>query len=167
MKNKKTQILNTSEIDQKIRRMAYQIYENHAGENKVILAGIADNGYIFAEKLKGFLDQITPMEIVLCEVQIDKANPLGTVSTSIPETQYKDQIIVLVDDVLNSGSTLIYGVKHFLDVELKELNTAVLIDRSHKKFPVKVDFKGLSLSTSLSEHVEVVFEKDNQKAILY
>jgi len=58
-------------------------------------------------------------------------------------------------------------VKHFLDVELKELNTAVLIDRSHKKFPVKVDFKGLSLSTSLSEHVEVVFEKDNQKAILY
>jgi pyrimidine operon attenuation protein/uracil phosphoribosyltransferase len=74
--------------------------------------------------------------------------------------------LVLVDDVLNSGTTLIYGIKHFLEVPLKRFNTAVLINRNHKKYPVKADFKGISLSTSLKEHISVVFENNNSHASL-
>ena len=65
--------------------------------------------------------------------------------------------LVLIDDVLSSGSTLIYGVKHFLEVPLIKFKTAVLVNRNHKNFPVKADFKGISLSTSLKEHIQVEF----------
>jgi pyrimidine operon attenuation protein/uracil phosphoribosyltransferase len=73
---------------------------------------------------------------------------------------------VLIDDVLNSGTTLIYGVRHFLDVPLKKFKTAVLVDRNHKQYPVKADFKGLSLSTSLRENVQVVLDEKEQYAFL-
>ena len=97
---------------------------------------------------------------------MDKNAPLGTVKTSLTTTDYENKSVVLIDDVLNSGTTLIYGVKHFLDVPLKQFKTAVLINRNHKKYPVKADFKGVSLSTSLSERVKVVFRKGADKAIL-
>ena len=84
----------------------------------------------------------------------------------MPKENYENKGLVLVDDVLNSGTTLIYGVKHFLDVPLKKLKTAVLVDRNHKKYPVKADFKGISLSTSLLEHVQVVFEANESYAYL-
>ena len=106
------------------------------------------------------------MKIILCEVYIDKKNPLDTISTSIQNIEYKNKPIVLVDDVLNSGTTLMYGIKYFLDVPLKRFKTAVLVNRNHKKYPVKADFKGISLSTSIKEHVEVVFDKKNSKAFL-
>jgi pyrimidine operon attenuation protein/uracil phosphoribosyltransferase len=80
--------------------------------------------------------------------------------------EYKNKSVLLVDDVLHSGTTLIYGVKHFLDVPLKQFKTAVLVDRNHKKYPVKADFKGISLSTSISENVEVIFEKNKDRAVL-
>ena len=89
-----------------------------------------------------------------------------TIKTSLKPEEYKNKSLVLVDDVLNSGTTLIYGVKHFLEVPLKKLKTAVLIDRNHKKYPVKADFKGISLSTSMNEHVAVVFEPKNSYAVL-
>ena len=74
--------------------------------------------------------------------------------------------MIVVDDVLNSGRTLIYGVKFFLEVPLKRLTTAVLVNRNHKHFPVKADFKGISLSTSLQEHVSVIFEEGNDRVCL-
>ncbi|WP_121666459.1 phosphoribosyltransferase family protein [Mesonia aquimarina] len=157
-----TLILNDHQIQQKIRRIAYQIYENNIDEKEIIIAGIAKNGFILAEKLKTSLETISPIKIILCEVLVDKKNPLSPITTSISPTVYQDKSIVLVDDVLNSGTTLIYGVKHFLDVPLKKFQTAVLVDRSHKKYPVKADFKGISLSTSLSEMVEVSFKNPNQ-----
>jgi pyrimidine operon attenuation protein/uracil phosphoribosyltransferase len=89
-----------------------------------------------------------------------------TIKTSIDKEIYRNKGIVLVDDVLNSGTTLVYGVKHFLEVPTTKLKTVVLVDRNHKKYPVKVDFKGISLSTSSHEHVSVVFEKDNSYAVL-
>ena len=163
MKNAKaTLILNDHQIEQKVRRIAYQIYENNIEENEIIIAGITRNGFILAEKLKTSLEKISPIKIVLCEVKIDKKNPLSPIETSISSSTYKNKSIVLVDDVLNSGTTLIYGVKHFLDVPLKKFQTAVLVDRSHKKYPVKADFKGISLSTSLSETVEVSFKEPTQ-----
>lgn len=159
-------ILNNLEIEHKIRRIAYQIYETFVDENEIVIAGIASNGFIFAKKLASALEEISTLKVLLCEVRIDKQNPASTITTSLSKEEYQNKGLILVDDVLNSGTTLVYGVKHFLDVPLKKLKTAVLVDRNHKKYPVKADFKGISLSTSLLEHVQVVFEDGNAYAYL-
>jgi len=166
MASKTNVILTHDEITNKIRRIAFQIYESNVGEDEIILAGIDANGYILAKKLKTILSKISPIEPLLCKVIIDKKNPLGTIKTSINQEDYKGKSLVLIDDVLNSGTTLIYGVKHFLEVPLKRFKTAVLVNRNHKKYPVKADFKGISLSTSLHEHIEVSIDKQPYKAYL-
>ncbi|MGV3460926.1 MAG: phosphoribosyltransferase family protein [Flavobacterium sp.] len=159
-------ILTQEEINHKIKRIAYQVYETYADEQEVVIAGIAGNGYIFAEKLAKTLSDISDLDVKLCEVKINKEDPREVVTTSLTASEYSGKCIVLVDDVLNSGSTLIYGVKHFLEVPLKKFKTAVLVDRNHKQFPVKADFKGLSLSTSLKEHIQVVFSENEEYACL-
>jgi len=151
-------ILTKQEIEYKTRRIAYQIYETFPDETEVVLAGIASNGYLFTKMLATELERISDIKVTLCEVTINKAQPLDAVTTSLPASAYTNKALVLVDDVLNSGTTLIYGVKHFLEVPLKKFKTAVLVDRNHKQYPVKADFKGLSLSTSMLEHIEVVLE---------
>ena len=156
-----TQILNHADIEHKIRRIAYQIYETHLNEEEIVLAGINGDGYVFAEKLAVALAGISPLKVVLCQIIMDKKNPLIGTTISIPAEQYTDKAVIVVDDVLNSGRTLIYGVKHFLEVPLKRLTTAVLVNRNHKDYPIKADFKGISLSTSLQEHVSVTFEPSN------
>lgn len=162
----KNTILNHQEIQHKIRRIAYQIYESNVSEKEVILAGIDSNGYLLAQKLKASLDNISDINTILCKVIVDKKHPLEEVKTSLKQEDYTNKSIVLVDDVLNSGSTLIYGVKHFLNVPLKQFKTAVLVNRNHKKYPVKADFKGISLSTSIKEHVEVILDGDTYEAFL-
>ena len=159
-------ILNHQEIEHKIKRIAYQIYETFINEEEIVLAGIANNGYQLAEKISTVLQSISSLKISLCEVTINKQNPFEPITTSLPKEAYTNKGLVLVDDVLNSGTTLVYGVKHFLDVPLKKFKTVVLIDRNHKKYPVKADFKGISLSTSSKEHVQVVFENNNNHAYL-
>lgn len=159
-------ILNHQEIEFKIKRIAYQIYETFIDEKEIIIAGINGNGSVFAEKIALVLQTISPIKVILCDVIIDKRNPKNPISTSISADIYQNKGLILVDDVLNSGTTLIYGVKHFLEVPLKKFKTAVLVDRNHKKYPIKADFKGISLSTSLLEHVQVVFENNNDYAYL-
>lgn len=161
-----TVILDQNQIAHKLRRIAYQIYETNTEEKEVVLAGIQENGYKVAKKLKRLVESISPIAVTLCKVSIDKKQPTNPVETSIDAKDYKNKSVVLVDDVLHSGTTLIYGVKHFLDVPLKQFKTAVLVDRNHKKYPVKADFKGISLSTSISENVSVIFESKNDRAIL-
>lgn len=159
-------ILNHQEIEHKTKRIAYQIYETFVDEKEIVIAGIASNGYVFAQKIAEVLTEISTLKVLLCEVTINKNHPNENIATSIPAPEYQNKGIVLVDDVLNSGTTLVYGVKHFLEVPTSKLKTAVLVDRNHKKYPVKVDFKGISLSTSSQEHVSVFFEKGNNHAVL-
>jgi pyrimidine operon attenuation protein / uracil phosphoribosyltransferase len=159
-------ILNHTDILNKLRRIAYQIYETNTNEKEVILAGIFENGFVMASLLKEILDEISDLETTLCEVKINKKDVLKPITTSLNEEEITNKSIVLVDDVLNSGTTLIYGVKHFLNVPLKKFKTAVLVNRNHKKYPVKADFKGISLSTSLHEHVSVDFTDKNFKTYL-
>jgi len=154
-------ILNSTQINHKIRRIAYQIYETFGSEKEIIIAGISRNGYIFAQKIARELEHIVTIKVLICQVKINKKKPLDKIETSLKPEQYTQKSVVLVDDVLHSGTTLIYGVKHFLETPLKKLKTAVLVDRNHKKYPIKVDFKGLSLSTSLQEHVIVSFEEND------
>ncbi|MGL5277353.1 phosphoribosyltransferase family protein [Myroides sp.] len=159
-------ILTKEQIKFTTKRIAYQIYETYINEEEIVIAGVANSGYTFAQKISEALQEISSIKVVLCEVRIDKQNPINPIETSLDNTAYKDKCVVLVDDVLNSGATLIYGVKHFLDVPLKKLKTAVLVDRNHKKYPVKADFKGISLSTSLLEHIQVVFDGEEEYAYL-
>ena len=162
----KSIILSDQEIQHKIRRIAFQIYESNSKNKELILAGICENGYVLAQQLKQVLDEVSELKTQLCEVHIDKQEPLKGVQTSLAVSAYKNKSLVLVDDVLNSGTTLMYAIKHFLEVPLKQFKTAVLVNRNHKKYPVKADFKGISLSTSLQEHVTVEFNKKEAIAFL-
>jgi pyrimidine operon attenuation protein/uracil phosphoribosyltransferase len=159
-------ILSNQQINHKIKRIAFEIYENNINESSIILAGISKNGFIFAQKLKNILENISDINVRLCEVIINKRQPLENITTSLKTEEYKDQSLVLVDDVLSSGTTLMYAVKHFLQVPLKQFKTAVLVNRNHKKYPIKADFKGISLSTSLQEHIKVVFNNNSANAYL-
>ena len=159
-------ILTHQEIEHKIKRISYQIFETFVDEKEVIIAGITKNGYILAEKIASELKKISDLNVILCEVHLNKQNPQEAITTSISSSVYSNKSIILVDDVLNSGTTLIYGVKHFLEVPLRKFKTAVLVDRNHKKYPVKADFKGISLSTSLNETVKITFEEGNDRAEL-
>jgi len=159
-------ILTNEQIQNKTRRIAYQIYEANSNEKEIIIAGINGNGYVFANNISKILRDISDLKVTLCEVKIDKKNPLKAISTNISSNDYKNKSLVLVDDVLSSGTTLIYGIKHFLEVPLKSFKTAVLINRNHKKYPVKADFKGISLSTSMKEHISVVFDNNKSFALL-
>lgn len=156
----KNRILTNEQIQQKILRIAYQIYENNSAEHQLAVAGITGNGFLLAIKMKEALEKIAPFKVILCEVKIDKKNTLNPITTSVPLESIQNLSLVLVDDVLNTGKTLIYGVAHFLKIPLKQFKTAVLIDRNHKKYPVKADFKGLSLSTTAQEHISIEIEND-------
>ena len=166
MAHTETIILSKKEIAHKLKRIAYQIYEANISEEEVIIAGIKENGYTFAKKFKVAVEKISPIKVTLCQLIIDKKKPITPIKTSLTPEAYKNKSLILVDDVLHSGTTLIYGVKHFLDVPLKQFKTAVLVDRNHKKYPIKADYKGISLSTSINENVAVIFEAGNTRAIL-
>ncbi len=159
-------ILNQEQIKHKIRRISYQIYESNVNEESIIIAGIANNGFELAKRIEEELKEISSLKVLLCEVKMNKKNPLQEIKTSLEPDDYKNKSVVLVDDVLNSGTTLIYGVRHFLEVPLKQFKTAVLVDRNHKKYPVKADFKGISLSTSLSETIKVILDQKNERVEL-
>lgn len=151
------QILDASKIEHCTQRITYQIYESNIDYDQIVLVGIKDNGFIYAEKIKKYLEEISPLSVQLIALQMDKKKPRESIKINAELDTLSQASVVLVDDVLNTGKTLLYAVKHLLEVPLKQLKTVVLVDRNHKKFPVKADFKGISLSTSLNEHVEVVF----------
>ena len=165
MEDKKV-VINDNQIRSKLKRISYQILETNLQNSVIVIAGIESNGYLIAKELKKTLNKLSNIEVIICKVKIDKKNPRKPIETSISKDEYSNKSIVLVDDVLNSGSTLVYAVKHFLEVELSQFKTAVLVDRNHKKFPVKADYKGISLSTSIQSQVIVEFKGSKIQAIL-
>jgi pyrimidine operon attenuation protein/uracil phosphoribosyltransferase len=159
-------ILTNEQVNQKLLRISFQIIETMNDDEELILAGISKNGYLLAEKIGKNIKKNSDLKFTLCEVFINKNKPLHPISTSIDESEYSNKNLVLIDDVLHTGTTLIYAVKHFLNVPVNKFKTVVLVDRNHKKYPIKADFKGISLSTSLKEHVRVEFNNDNCIATL-
>lgn len=162
----KTLILNSKQIEQKVNRIAFEILENNYSEKEIIIAGISKNGFLLAKRLNDVLKKIATIKTTLIEIVIDKEDPLAKeIKISLSEKELKNKVVILVDDVLNSGKTLIFGAKPFLVSPLKRLTTVVLVDRGHNRFPIKADFVGLSLSTTLQEHISVELDKKGKEAV--
>lgn len=156
----RTKVLEQYQIEQKIIRMAWEIYEQNFEESEIVIAGIDAQGYILAERLSNHLNKISKQEISLVKLALDKKNPLSKEITVNNNLELKNKVVVLVDDVLNSGKTLIYSSQYFLNNQVKKLMTAVLIDRNYRLFPIKADVVGVSLSTTMQEHVTVDLGSD-------
>ncbi|WP_093366887.1 phosphoribosyltransferase family protein [Psychroflexus sediminis] len=158
MKTEPTLILSEEDIKIKVKRIALQILETCLEDEKIVIAGIKENGATLAALISEEIKKLSDKTMVLASVKLDKKNPLQSIEVSVEPSAYKNKSLILVDDVLNTGSTLMFAAKHFLEVPLKQFKTAVLVDRNHKNYPIKADYKGISLSTSLNERVEVNFE---------
>ena len=155
----KVEVLKNKEIEKIIKRLSYEILENNYQAKKIFLAGINNNGHNFAELIKSELEKISTPPIELINLKLNPAKPLEEISLSIDVKELKNQHVILVDDVANTGRTIFYAFKPFLEVVPKSIQVAVLVDRLHKSFPIKVDFLGLSLATTLKEHITVSLKK--------
>ncbi len=160
-------LLTPAQIDQKIKRIAYQIYEHNFQEQEIIFAGVTGGGYLLAQKIQQSFEQISPIKNTLIEVELDKFQPIQTeVKINIDIAQLAGKAIILIDDVLNTGSTLAYSLKPFLKINIKKIEIAVLVDRNHQNFPVKATFVGYSLATTLQDHIKVVLENEEKGVYL-
>lgn len=150
-------ILDHRQIEQKIKRLAIEILEEHYDETSIILAGINNNGYYFAELIANEFQKMTDkVELVLTRISLNPADPLSKeIQIEMPVESLNNKVIVIVDDVANTGRTIFYAAKPLLSILPKRVEVAVLVDRTHKFFPVKVDYVGLSLATTLMEHIDV------------
>lgn len=149
----KKYILTSEKAMMKLRRMAFEILERNNGATSISIAGIRKNGFVVAQELKAILGEISSLPIDLIEIQIDKSNPINcTIPGGI---QLKDKILIVVDDVVNSGKTLLYAILPFMQLSPKQIQTLTLVERSYKIFPVHVDYVGISLATTLQENITV------------
>ena len=149
-------ILNNTQVNQKINRLAIEILENNYTEKSILLAGINRNGLGFATLLMKAIQKISDVEIILANITLNPAKPTSDkVSIDIDESIFKNKVVIIVDDVANTGRTIFFAFKPFLDILTKKVEVAVLVDRKHKSFPIKVDYVGLSLATTLKENIKV------------
>ena len=163
----KINILNINQVNQKINRLAWQVYENNFQQKEIILIGIDKKGLFLAEKISECLNEISKIKTIVAELSIDKSLDVNSsMSLNISDDIFTDKAVIIVDDVLNSGKTLMYASKLFLNTTLKKLSILVLIDRNHNLFPIKADFIGLSLSTTLKEYITVDLFGDNKGVYL-
>ncbi len=152
------QILNDRQIRQKIKRIAIEMLEHHYGEPEIILAGLNNNGLGFAKLLVAELEPIAPKstKITLTRIRLNPANPVEyEPSIELPADALRNKPVIIVDDVANTGRTIFYAVQPLLKVVPKRVEVAVLVDRKHKSFPVKADYVGLSLATTLLDNIDV------------
>ncbi len=150
------QILNKQQIAQKINRIAIQILERNLHAKEIVLAGINNNGYGFAKKLEKTLSGLTEIPILLTRIQLNPADPLDSeIKVDAPLNDLEKKVIIVIDDVANTGRTIFYAMKPLLNILPRKVEVAVLVDRTHKSFPVHVDYVGLSLATTLKENIEV------------
>lgn len=159
-------ILNEVQIKQKITRLAYQIAEQHTGESDLVLAGINNNGLHFARLINEHLSKIFPGKIILANLRLNPADPLSApITIDLPIQEVTGKSIIVTDDVANTGRTIFYALKPLLEVMAKKVEVAVLVDRTHKHFPVLVNYVGLSLATTLMEDIDVSIRNVNEMAV--
>lgn len=156
------EILNKKQIQQKIRRLSIEILERNLSAKTVYLAGINNNGTLFASMIEKELAALEPpFEIIPCQIKLSPATPVkDPVTIDVPITDLKGKNIIVIDDVANTGRTIFYAMKPLMEVLPKKVEVAVLVDRKHKSFPVHVDYLGLSLATTARENIVVQLQED-------
>lgn len=164
---KKSKILDERAINQKITRLAWQIYEDNLNEDRIVIIGVSGRGEVLASRLSKIISQISSIKTRLGKINLDKDSPYNSeITVNLDAKEYKDKVIILVDDVLNSGKTLMYASKYFLTNAIVKLSTVVLVDRNHNRFPIKADYVGLSMATTLQQYITVVLNGKDQAVYL-
>ena len=160
-------ILDARKISQKINRLAIEILENNYRESGIILAGINNNGNRFADLLEAGITKKSPIKITRATIQLSPAAPLSSpITIDLSPAQIRNKVIILVDDVANTGRTIFYAFEPLMRVSPKRVEVAVLVDRKHKSFPIKVDYVGLSLATTLNENIQVNLRNQQTQSVL-
>ncbi|HTQ66408.1 MAG TPA: phosphoribosyltransferase family protein [Puia sp.] len=157
----KNYIITQEVAEKKLRRMAYEILENNFGEKELILAGIRGSGSIIARNIQRLLNEINKIPIELLTISLNKQMPKEVILSK--PVQVNDKVVIIIDDVANSGKTLLYSLKPFLEYHPKKIQTLVLVERRHNAYPVKPDYVGLSIATTLQEHIYVEVEGEQVK----
>lgn len=160
-------ILNHKQIEQKIRRLAVQILENNFKEKEIILSGINNTGFQFAQMLHKEIKRMQPeMNVRLNQLKLDPSKPLSQpIEMTLTKKEVSRKSVIVVDDVANSGRTLYYALRPLMEAVPKKVQLAVLVDRTHKTFPVRVDFVGLQLATTLKDHIHVEIAPDSEWSV--
>jgi pyrimidine operon attenuation protein / uracil phosphoribosyltransferase len=158
MADAKNYILNSIVTEKKLRRMALEIIEKNPEEKQIILAGIRESGSVVARNIQKHLEEISSIKTELITITLDKKEPKEVIISKTFD--FTDKVIIVIDDVANSGKTLLYALKPFLEYQPKKIQTLVLVERSHNNFPVHPDYTGLSIATTLQEHIYVEVDGD-------
>ena len=153
MSASKNYILDEVIAAKKMRRMALEIIEHNEGETELVLAGVDDNGSVIARIIEKMIGELSSIKTTLVTISLDKRKP-GTITLS-NDPGFNDKVVIIMDDVANSGKTLLYALKPFLEYHPKKIQTLILVERSHNSFPVRPDYTGLSIASTLQEHIYV------------
>lgn len=153
MSNEKKYILSKEIAGKKLRRMALELVERNYDEPQLVLIGIKENGIVIADKLANHLKDVFKGEVVVAALTINKKHPAEVVIE--PFIDFNDKVVILIDDVANSGRAMLYSLQPFLKTWPKKIQTAALVERTHKSYPIALDYVGLSISTTLDEHIYV------------
>ncbi len=161
-------LLGKDQILQKTKRLSIEILENNFDEKEIILAGINNSGWSFAQSIHQNLVKLSDIDIKLTRIRLNPANPLASeITIDMPLEEIEGKVTIIIDDVANTGRTIFYASKPLLNIIPKKIEVAVLVDRKHKSFPIKVDYVGLSLATTLQENIVVkILDEENQEVFL-
>ena len=157
-------ILNNSDIEKKIQRISLQILEDNIDEDGIVVFGISDNGLVIAKKLINHLSKISSIKSNLIKVIIDKDNPIDSVKYD-SKFDINSSSVLIIDDVSQSGKTLQSVISNLLIYKPTKIKTAVIVNRDQTLYPVKVDYSGISLSTSVNNHVSFISDKNNELSV--
>jgi len=160
-------ILDSLQISRKIERMAFEIIEANFELKKLFLLGINNNGYNFAEMLKPQLTKISDADIILSRLTLNPKNPVGDeIKVEMDKQVMNGENVIVIDDVANTGRTLFYAMKIFMDILPAKVETAVLVDRMHKSFPISINFVGMTFATTIQDNIVVNLQKGREAVYL-
>lgn len=165
-RNMKTEVLSQNQILRICNRFAFQIIENNLKNEDILLVGIKEKGFEIAKLVMKEIQLISTKKVILKYIELDKKKPNCNIKSDL-ENKDNFNNVFLIDDVLNTGKTLIFSITYLLKFDFNSIKTLVLIDRNHKQYPVKIDFKGISLSTNINDNVNLVKNANELKAVLF
>lgn len=158
MTESRNYILDAAAAEKKLRRMAYQVLENNMEEKSLVLAGVRESGSVVARMMQQMLSEISSIQTEVITISLDKKKPADV--TISKQLDFNNKVVIVIDDVANSGRTLLYALKPFLEYLPKKIQTLVLVERSHNTFPVHSDYAGLTIATTRQEHIYVEVDGD-------